>query len=88
VPLTLVALSVVDRSAPVVASLESAIFADELISASTITFGEILVTVFAENISPLRFGILVVDVAVPDKAPSIVVAVIIPEALMFVPLYC
>jgi hypothetical protein len=37
-----------------------------------------VVTVFAEVMSPVKFGILVVEVAVPVSAPTNVVAVIIP----------
>jgi len=42
-----------------------------------------VVALLTEVISPVRLGILVVDVAVPVSAPTNVVAVIIPEELMF-----
>jgi hypothetical protein len=45
-----------------------------------------VVTVFEELISPVRLGILVVDVAVPVSAPTNVVAVTIPETLILVAL--
>ena len=44
-----------------------------------------VVAVFAEVISPVRLGILVVEVAVPVSAPTNVVAVITPLKLACVP---
>ena len=41
------------------------------------------VVVLLDVIAPVRFGILVVEVAVPVNAPTNVVAVTIPEALIF-----
>jgi hypothetical protein len=45
-----------------------------------------VVVVLTELISPVRFGILVVDDAVPVTAPTNVVAVTIPETLILVAL--
>jgi hypothetical protein len=45
-----------------------------------------VVVVLTELISPVRLGILVVDVAVPVSAPTNVVAVTIPETLILVAL--
>jgi hypothetical protein len=41
-----------------------------------------VVALLTEVISPVKFGILVVDVAVPVRAPTNVVAVMIPDALI------
>ena len=47
-----------------------------------LTVANVVVVLF-DVMSPVRFGILVVDVAVPVRAPTNVVAVTTPEALMF-----
>jgi hypothetical protein len=62
----------------IVASLVSTIPADALISALTITPAAIDVTVLTDVISPVRLGILVVEVAVPLTAPLNDVAVMTP----------
>jgi hypothetical protein len=66
------------RAVLIVASLVSTIPAAALISASMITPAAIDVTVLTDVISPVRFGILVVEVAVPLTAPLNDVAVMIP----------
>ena len=73
------------RAVEIVASLVSTIPADALISALTITPAAIDVTELTEVISPVRFGILVVDDAVPVNAPTNVVAVTTPVKLAWVP---
>jgi hypothetical protein len=62
----------------IVANLVSTIPADALISASTITPAAMDVTVLTDVISPVKLGILVVDDAVPVRAPINVVAVTTP----------
>jgi hypothetical protein len=52
------------------ASLDTEMAADALISASTITPAAIDVTELTEVTSPVRFGIFVVDVAVPERGPT------------------
>jgi hypothetical protein len=62
----------------IVASLVSTIPADALISALTIAPVAIAVAVPVEVISPVRLGILVVDVAVPVSEPKNIGAVTSP----------
>ena len=66
------------RAVDIVANLVSTIPALALISALTITPAAIDVTELTDVISPVRLGILVVEVAVPVNAPTNVVAVTIP----------
>jgi hypothetical protein len=69
------------RAVEIVASLVSTIPAEALISASTITPAAMDVTELTDVISPVRLGILVVEVAVPVSAPTNVVAVTTPVTL-------
>ena len=66
---------------PVVASFDSDIAADALISASTITPAAIEVALPLEVTSPVKLALVVTLDAVPVSAPTNVVAVTTPETL-------
>ena len=66
----------------IVASLVSTIPADALISASTITPAAIAVALPEEVTSPVKFAFVVTLDAVPVRAPTKVVAVIMPAAAL------
>ena len=68
---------------PVVASFDSAIAAEALMSASTITPAAIEVALPVEVTSPVKLALVVTLDAVPVSAPTNVVAVTIP--LTFIP---